>query len=288
MASEARLPYEARLRDVLSAYQDAQSTIMAQIKAAAAAGDLDQKVRRIQALQAVLNTLDRLGVRTDPMARLLVADAFRESADRTGTRAKGAGIDTTVNLSTFNQIEIEAVQALQDSILGALRDARALVGRRVADDLARVGRRATMQHLLGARGSTRSAASEMVRDLRQRGVTGYVDKAGHRWALNRYAEMAVRTTTRQAVVEGAKARMVAQGISIAQVSVHGTLCPICKPWEGRYVSLDGTRSSVGASPVADLAALPGGGPPLHPNCRHTLLPVAETLDAFRKEVAARA
>ena len=99
-----------------------------------------------------------------------------------------------------------------------------------------------------------------------------------------YAEMVVRTTTRQAVVQGQVDRMASHGVNLARVSTHSSSCPICIPLEGKLISLDGTVSEYQGEPVADSSSLP----PLHPNCRHTIYPVVAAVDATRERMAANA
>jgi hypothetical protein len=49
-------------------------------------------------------------------------------------------------------------------------------------------------------------------------------------------------------------------------ATHAKACPICQPWQGRLVSLDGKTTEYLGEAVTDLASLPNGGPPFHPNC----------------------
>ena len=289
-----RLPYERQARELIAAYRHAQRDIAAQVRAALAAGNLALVSQRQAQLAALVALLDRLGVQTDPLARRVVADAFAQSAAVTQLRVARLRVDAPEIPGSFAGISQEAVVALQDSLTGRLQGARANVGRSVDDLYARAGRHAALQAVLGAQGSPRSASRAMMRDLMRdpqirrsvmRGGAGFVDRAGRQWGLENYADMAVRTTTRQAVVEGAKARMASHGINLARVSVSPNPCPICRPWQGRLISLDGSTTSYEGEAVADLSSLPNGGPPMHPRCTHSLQPVAVRIDALRRELA---
>jgi hypothetical protein len=132
---------------------------------------------------------------------------------------------------------------------------------------------------------------DLMRDPRikrtvMKGGAGFVDKAGRQWALSDYADMAVRTTTREAVVQGSIARMASHGVDLARVTTHASSCPVCKPWEGRLVTLDGHTTDFAGEAVTDLSSLPNGGPPFHPRCRHTIAPVASRIETLRRELAA--
>jgi hypothetical protein len=93
--------------------------------------------------------------------------------------------------------------------------------------------------------------------------------------------MAVRTVTREAVVQGAIARMASHGIALARVSTHPGACEICIPFQGTLVDLAGTGiTEYRGEAVSDTGELP----PYHPNCAHSLMPVAGTLDSVLEEL----
>lgn len=289
-------PYEARVDDLLVTFRQAQRLIAAQVRAAIQSGDLLTAQRRRLQLAAVIATLDRLGAETDPIARRLVEEAHQEGASRALTQINQLSIHAPEIPGAFAGVSHEAVITLQESVTGRLQLARETVGRSVNDVYGRAGRRISLQAVLGAHGSPQAArralTAELLRDrdirrsVRQ-GGPGFVDKAGKRWALDTYADMAVRTTTREAVVQGALNRMASHGITLARWSTHGDACPICQPWLGRLVSLDGSTTEYEGEAVASLGSTPNGGPPAHPSCRCTLSPVSVSVEAVRRELAGR-
>jgi hypothetical protein len=101
-------------------------------------------------------------------------------------------------------------------------------------------------------------------------VAGFVDQGGNTWSLHRYSQMAARTGSQRAYVAGQVNAMQAHGISLVEVSSHGTLCPICRPWEGTIGTMgeDGTDGY----PRLDNRC------PFHPNCLHILLPWVKGLN----------
>jgi minor capsid protein 2 len=280
---ELRLPYERRIGELISIYRQAQRAIAADIRAAILTQDLRTANRRRQQLAAVMAALDQLGTETDPIARRLVQDAWTESAQRTADLIAGMSIEAPEIPGAFAGVSVDAVQALEDSILGRLQLSRRIIGRQADDIYARAGRRAAVRAILGADDSPDRAAKALARDLARQGTTGFVDRAGKRWALDTYSEMVVRTVTRDAVVQGAITRMTSHGINLARVSIHAEACPVCRPWEGRLVSLDGSGRDYEGEAVTDLTSLPNGGPPFHPRCRHSLAPVAVRVEEFRRQ-----
>lgn len=129
----------------------------------------------------------------------------------------------------------------------------------------------------------RQAAQRALDRFAERGVTGFVDRTGRRWDMASYAEMAVRTATGRAAIQGHTDRLQALGQQLVIVSDSPLECPLCRPWEGEVLSLDGPPGPhtvtvehaivdgrqvavrvAGSLPAARAAGL------LHPNCRHNI------------------
>lgn len=282
-----RLPHDAIVDDLARAFRQSQAQIMAQIRGAVQSGNLFKANERRLQLAAVIAALDQLGAVVDPLARQAVAKAYEEGAQRAAAQIGAqVGRDPLASAS-FNGVRVEAIQQLQASALDRLGASRRTVGRRVEDFYAKAGRRAAVRALLGAQGSpqeaARALAGDITRDpeykrLLRQGVSGFVDRSGRQWSLDTYSEMVVRTTTREAVVQGQVQRMADAGVNLARVSQHASSCSICRPFEGRLISLDGSLTEFQGQSVADTSI---GLPPYHPNCRHTIEPVVTEFEAFR-------
>lgn len=270
-------PADKEAADLIRQYKRAQLTIANQVRLALATGNLQLAEQRRQQLATVLSLLDSLGVPLEQSARQVVRNIFVQATDLTAQRLARLGIPV-ITPASFVGVNAEAITVMQDAIVNQLSEARRTVGRQIDDVFARAGRRSVLQGLLGASGSRRAASSELTQQLQARGVTAFTDRAGRAWKLADYAEMAVRTTTRETVVEAAKLRMAASGVDLARVTTHASACPTCKPWEGKLVSLDGGTSDLDGEPVATLDAMPNNGPPFHPRCRHSLAPVVPDLE----------
>lgn len=289
MATAQSYPYERGINDFTRTVRLAQRAIAAQVQQAIREGNLQRAMQRRMQLAAVLATLDQLGAAVDPIARRLVEDAYEQGAARAAQQIVGLRIAAPEIPGAFAGVSREAVAALQDSIVGRLRTSRQIVGRQVDDVYARAGRRAALRAVLGAEGSPRSAQRQLIRDLLrdrdiaravQQGGAGFIDRAGKRWALDTYAEMAVRTVTREATVQGAVTRMMSHNVTLARVSLHADSCELCKPYEGRLVDLAGTTRDFDGE-----AVMTGPMPPFHPNCRHSLAPVAVRVERRRRQMA---
>jgi hypothetical protein len=141
---------------------------------------------------------------------------------------------------------------------------------------------ATSAPLLGAT-TRREAAGRALARFADRGVTGFVDRAGRAWNLTSYVEMATRSALGRAAVDAHTARLGAAGIDLVVVSDAPEECERCRPWEGKVLRRDGPSGPdtveaehateddrmvrvrvAGSLPEARAAGL------MHPNCRHSI------------------
>ena len=292
MASRPDLyPFEANLHYFDSIVRSAQQSIVVQIEAAIRAGDLSTAARRQAQLASIERTLAELAATANPLASRMVQEAWHQGAKRALGQVQALPIDTPELPGAFNGVSREAVQAMQQSLSQRLDAATQTLGRRVNDIYAREQRRAALRAILGAEGSPQEASRQLQTQLLkdkdiQRAVsdgqTGFVDSAGKRWSLDTYANMATRTVTREAVVQGAVARMASHGIAIGRISTHPNSCDICDPFQGMLVDLAGS----GITEYKGEAVSEGDLPPYHPNCRHSVEPVSVTIDSIREELEA--
>jgi hypothetical protein len=174
------------------------------------------------------------------------------------------------------------------------RDTRPLyqrITRAVVDTYRNITTRAAGTQLLT--GITRRDASQRALDeFARRGVTGFVDSAGRSWQLAAYAEMAVRSVTARAAIDGHIDAMTEVGQGLVIVSDAPLECPLCRPWEGEVLALTGPPGprtvrvehaiqptglrSMFRQPTTVAVHIAGSLPEarskglFHPNCRHNL------------------
>lgn len=162
---------------------------------------------------------------------------------------------TAANRHSVQRIAAEATQKLQGTHLRILR---------VADDVYRQTiYEASTQAVVGTM-TRREAAQRALDRFADAGITGFVDSAGRRWSIDTYAEMATRTASGRAAVEGHVDRLVENEYDLVIVSVSPAPCEKCDPWEGRVFSLRGLTQGY---PLLD-EAIEGGM--FHPNCTHSV------------------
>lgn len=126
-------------------------------------------------------------------------------------------------------------------------------------------------------GETRKQAAQRVLDrLADRGITGFVDKAGRNWSVDTYAEMATRTALGRAAVQAYIDTQIANGNDLVLVSNSPEPCPICIPWEGKVLSLTGATTGTVTMAGGVTARIAGtvqqarDAGVWHPNCTHRL------------------
>lgn len=276
---DQNLPSDRLARELIDLYRRAQANLAVEITRLVAAGRETTAANRRRQLAAVLAYLHKLGVDTDPLAEQVVRQAVRDGNLLAVESSHAIGITAmTVSERSFAAVNEQAIRVATGQLVGRLKDARVATGRAINDVFARATRRTVVRALLGEAGSPDTATRAMVRELVQAGQTAFTDTAGRQWKLERYANMAVRTATRQAVVEGQINRLAAGGIDLARVSTHANSCDVCKQYEGRLITLSGNLDPLFGEIPAD-----GPLPPFHPNCRHTILAVSRRVEAVRRE-----
>ncbi|MFJ5638658.1 phage minor capsid protein [Streptomyces sp. NPDC093223] len=142
--------------------------------------------------------------------------------------------------------------------------------------------RASAPAALGAQ-TRRQAAQAALDAFADRGITGFVDKAGRAWDMRSYIEAATRSAVARASVEAHSTRLGEAGVDLVIVSQAPEECPLCRPWERKILARTGaggarqvqvqhateddrivTVTVAGSVDEARAAGL------LHPNCRHNI------------------
>lgn len=110
----------------------------------------------------------------------------------------------------------------------------------------------------------RQALNVAMQKFADRGVTGFVDKAGRHWSLPTYTETALLTAIERASVLGYVDTMESYGYDLAVLSSHAGACPVCAAWEGVILSVSGSNDAYPSLDEAEAAGV------FHPRCLHDL------------------
>lgn len=260
--------------------------------------------RQRAAAHAILRELDAAGGRHVPLAVQRAYSSAELAVDRLalgdvgGLEPRFGGIHQRAvavlasNMARSLRVSVERAGGNVDRVFDraaglagplptrGLPRARNFVGRRVDDPWRKVGLDETARGLVSL-STRRQVTAQMVDRLIREGVgdatTGFVDSAGRRWGLDRYAELVARTTTREATSRATANRMTEHGLDLVTISSHPHAADECTPYDGETFSLDG--STPGYDVLDEL-------PPFHPNCVHVVTPANANLDAYEAELAA--
>lgn len=118
-------------------------------------------------------------------------------------------------------------------------------------------------------------AQRLLDKFAAQGITGFRDKAGRRWSVTHYVEMATRTATAQVAISSHLSVLADHGLDLVKVSTVANCSPQCAPFQGRLLSVSGnTRGAYDDNgdsvPVVTSVALARQMGLHHPGCRHHL------------------
>ena len=263
---------EGLAEPILALYSDAEQAMLERIGRALAQGIeapewAERKLIELQLIMArIRGDLDQLSGRSAEEIALALTKAYNRGQ-------AGAVIDLTelVNVALTGGPDqltrFPAVEALLGETVDSVQAAHARVLRAVPDIYRRVVQETAGQVLLGTQ-TRRDVAQSAINRLTARGVTGFVDTAGRGWDLTSYVEMATRTATARAAVDGHTDRLQANGHDLVIVSNAPQECALCRPFEGKILSLTGVPRIDGVRFMTTLDDARRRGL-FHPNCRHS-------------------
>jgi hypothetical protein len=197
------------------------------------------------------------------------------------------------NAQVLTANETNAVQRLTHNLMGTLTEAAATTNRNIRgewDKAQAIGRlqsdpfrssilEGMSQGETTGRGITQAKAI-FLENMKEKGITAFTDESGRDWSLRSYADMATRTTSRQAANLGTL--YADDEHDLYMISSHNSPCPLCAPLEGRVYSRSGTNPNYPALAQAFGKIDPSGPTTLensylniHPNCLHVLIKYTE-------------
>jgi len=254
---------------ILDLYSEAERILLQRI-ARALAADMDapdwveRKLIQIQLLQAQAAGMlrDLSGKSSEAIAEAIL------TAYNRGTALATADLAGLLDRGVTPIPGVPAVEALVTEAVGNAAATHPRILRTVDDVFRQVVAQAAPQALLGVQ-TRREAAQSALDRFADRGITGFVDKRGRRWEMASYVEMATRSATANAAIAGHTDRLLAAGHDLVAVSDAPQECKICRPWEGKVLSLTGAPRADGVRVAGTLAEAKRAGL-MHPGCRHSV------------------
>ena len=199
---------------------------------------------------------------------------YRRQAERIAATAAQQAAKTAGEAVTtvFNRGNIEAVAELAELLRVPLSDTVGVVDTQAVAELAAETERLVRAPAQGMVNTTTSALQQVTAQalaptitdaetrlqaaqtalnrFAEQGITGFTDRAGRRWRIDSYVEMATRTQLTEARIQGHTNRLQAHGMDLVIVSDSPQECRLCRPFEGKVLSISG--ATVGAITTPDL------------------------------------
>jgi len=252
-------------------YEKAEYELLNRVNRALLRGNSIEYLKQMkQAVNAILQSL-REGNKTWCLEA--IPRVYLDGVRYADGLLKEARVEITTSFGAVHQF---AAQVLAENVYQRLEDVTQVIGRQVND----IYRQLALENI---RGSTigydtwKQVAQQIRQQIAERGITGFIDRQGKRWNLSSYTAMVARTSTMEAHLEGTRNRLLEQGHDLIVVSDHRGECELCRPWEGRVLSLSGRTPHYPTLAEAKAAGL------FHPNCRHTYSLYLDLEKETRKE-----
>lgn len=253
---------EENILKLQKVYKAAQLEIEKEITGATDFGVANRKAILAQ-IDAIL---EELAAQTDEFIQKELPLYYENGAAIANRQLKNVG--APVNLKEgFNRIHKEAVAAIVDetsrafaeSLTGITRNANTLLGKYVREQITQ----RMAKGIIGGE-ALKDVKNGIKSVIQEQGVTMFIDRGGKSWSLDRYTEMLFRTKAVEARNRGLANRMAEYEYDLVQVSDHLGECELCRPWEGRILSVTGATKGYPTVAEAEANGL------FHPNCRHAI------------------
>lgn len=278
-------------------YRDAEDTLIREVAARAIrdfrlAAQLDTADARERnrilaelAAQRAVATRELQGEAVALVERLRrsgLASDIIDTAAREGEAAAVARMGVSASTGTVTGTAAQATAMVAMSLQSRLEILNQRITRYPQDAYQRIIALYSPQTILGVTTSRQQQAASVQRFLAE-GIPAFEDRAGRRWTIGAYAEMAGRTTVNRAYNDAGVWRMQQSGLNLVTVVRGLDSCRKCAAWAGKILSTDGTPAGPTIMPhqtedrsvavqvdgTVDGARAAGWG---HPNCRCRLVP----------------
>lgn len=260
---------ESKARAIRQLYEDAESVILEKM-ARTLGANMDSeswqaiKLVQLRKLLADLSvTINELNQKSPQELKRIVNESYQAGINSADSDLAKIHIDVNANGMTYGNINTKAVEALVTQKIHILEASHMQIFRRVDDAYRSIIAEVAGNVTTGV-DTRRQAAQKALSKFADRGIGTFVDTAGRQWDLASYAEMATRSASGQASIQGHADRMQEHGRDLVIVSDHPEECPRCRPWERKILSVSGLDDRYPALSTARADGL------FHPGCGHTI------------------
>lgn len=219
-----------------------------QITKLAQAGKLNQETLRIIAQRvAVCPELTEQALRATAYEAISTLEPQLQQAARLGLVGQAAEVPASARvtrvLQTY-QAQAKDVYNLVNTVMAyKARDAYTGLVNRTADMADRVEYLSILgkntASVVTGQQARQTALRQCIREFAEKGLPGFVDRAGREWSPEAYINMDIRTTVARVATESQFARMDDYGADLISVSSHIGARPRCEPFQGKIYSRSG-------------------------------------------------
>lgn len=188
---------------------------------------------------AMLNLLSEKGEMTDDVRQALEAFDRQSRQELNVQDAKIAESYAQALSEDCNLVNTVMGYSAKSEFVDAVNEISRAVNRQgVIDEL-----NAGAMSVVSGNESLQEATRKTIRRLADKGIPGFIDKAGREWSPEAYVKMDLRSTMGNTARAAQDARCDAYGISLISVSSHIGARPKCAPYQGRVFSRDGSKGT---------------------------------------------
>lgn len=250
---------------IIKTYADASLTLLQRIVEKQARGTRTAFERAL--LQDVAQVVADLDVKAGAWLQEAVPQFYLEGMQQNLDALRELGVDVAKQ-ATITKVHESAIKVLVENAFDDLTTANHAVGRKVRDNLRRIGLDAVTTKV-----STGQTVRETAKGIRERlAAEGLKSVQGMR--LEAYASMVARSTSAEAQNRGSINSGTELSYDLVRMSSHNSPCPVCAKFENRIYSVSGKDKNY---PPLYGTAFKGGYASIHANCRHRLSSWVEPL-----------
>lgn len=258
------------MNDLVAIYRAAQTKLRSKLYSI----DITefQKWRTEQVLTQINAIIRELNLQARSWAKGSMGKIYDSGVDLAGEQLRKLRVTTEVD--KFSRIHTAAIDVLMDNtsldLLSANDSMAKTIGRYIRTTQQRLIEDQRISDLIAQgiiEGETRRTVSDsLLKEFGKRMEEAeFITINGRNYEPRKYAELVARTRGLEASNQAAINTALQYGVDLVQVSVHSGACERCEAIQGKIYSISGTSK--------DFPALSTIQVPVHPHCRHVLLPV---------------
>lgn len=258
---------EAKASEIRRAYAEAERLLIALVtrrleRGIDSPGWAEKKLAEIRILRREAGGVVEDLKKTNPDVAKAIEEAYGKGSADAIKDLKRLEKEKALETATLTT-QAKKLELLIDRTIGLLGQSHMMILRQTEDAYRSIIAEATTQVATGTQ-TRRQATQVALNRFADRGISGFQSADGRSWDMASYAEMAVRSASGQAAIEGHIGRLTANGYDLVVVSDSPEECGVCRPWEGKILSISGQDRRHKSLNEATSAGL------FHPSCTHTI------------------